>query len=42
MWNILVQKWNEKDELSLLFETRDFDCGGDKKVCRLESDTFRK
>jgi hypothetical protein len=31
MWNILVHKWNVKDEQSLLFETRDFDCGGDEK-----------
>jgi hypothetical protein len=31
MWNILVQKLNEKDEHPLLFETRDFECGDDKK-----------
>lgn len=37
-----MQKWNGKDDQSLLFETRDFDYGGDEKVCLLESDTFRK
>ena len=31
MWNILVQKWNGKDEQFLLFETRDFGYSGHEK-----------